>query len=148
MKDSVNGFKIKFFVEGFGCCSLFPSPRLSVPRVPLAGTSKGEEAASLKQVKGVAVLRVVLLLGAAHPCGESQGGLQIWNMVKTNQSKTSLGEMRNSVVRGFQEQISQASGTDSVRGPEVPFPEPLIWALCKTTLLLQGFPSLTAIPSS
>lgn len=97
MKDSVNGFKIKSFVEGFGCCSLFPSPRLSVPREPLAGSSKGEEAASLKQVKGVAVLRVVLLLGAAHP-GESQGGLQIWNMVKTNQSKTSLGEMRNSVV--------------------------------------------------
>lgn len=56
--------------------------------------------------------------------------------------------MRNSVVGGFQEQISQASATDPVRGSEVPFPEPLIWALWKTTLLLQEFPSLTAIPSS
>lgn len=90
----------------------------------------------------------IFLLSAAHPCAESQGSLQIRNVGKAKQSKTSLEEMRKSVVGGFQEQISQAPATDCVRGSEVPFPEPLVWALWKTTLLLQGFPSLTAIPSS
>lgn len=123
------GFTIQSFVEGFGCCCLFPSPRLSVTwQAPAKGGGSVPQA-------GLSELHTLCWI-PEWPADQEHR--------KAEQSKNSL-QRWETVVGGFQEQISQARLCERIRGS---LPRALIWALVRTTLLLQGFPSLTAIPRS
>lgn len=95
-----NGFTINSFVEGFGCCCLFPSPRLSVTwQAPAKG--------------GGRFVRVAhLVLNNRVACKSGAQGRQ-------NKAKTAYRDEKL-LWEVFRSRLAKQ---DCVRGSEVPFPE-------------------------